>query len=679
MLDKIFNKFIALLIFGLGAFLVLTMMVVAPKISNFFYETEIGTAYNHLDRVSSIVMSKSLYMQNFEQINPEKSEIEFEKSVVVNNLKELIVQMKVLSSGLFFIVENGHIILNEKDVDKNFSSKNDFLDRLKMAVSKKKKITYTVNEITKYAFVQYDEYFDWYIVLNINEADFFEKADSLNAMILNITVAILLLIFIVGYILAKKVLNPINELSRNALKVKEGNFSVRNRVESNDELGMLSKQFNFMLDKIQNNIQTLEQKVETRTLELKEQLYKDDVTHLKNRYALLEKIKDGQARTLVLIDINHFNDINELYGYKVGNEVLIKFATFIEKIAHDNEAEAYKIYGNVFAIMFNDSMFIFDKFEQFVHDLLEDTKKEPFLIEKLNINIFVDVTLGMAICQTQALKKANIALQKAKKKQTTYIVYNSEIDRKQVIQDTIFWRNKIEYAIENDKITPFSQGIVDKNQNIIKYEMLMRMEDVDEHGNSIFISPFKFLDISVKTKQYLALSNIMIDKSLDLLQKTDKLLSINVSFLDIDDINFIDFLDEKISQIDEKEYSRIVFEILESDNITNYEIFEDFIEKYRKKGIKIAIDDFGTGYSNFSHIMKIRPDYLKIDASLIKDIDKSKDSYELVKSIVAFSKELNMKTIAEFVHNKEVFELALGLGIDEFQGYYFSKPEKDFQ
>lgn len=679
MLDKIFNKFIALLLVAMGTYLAFIFFVASPKIQNFFYETEIESIGNQIDKLNTIIMSKSMDMKSYAQTSVNQDEIKREKIEAENNLKDLIAQIKVLDTGIMYIVHNGKIILNKDKVSKEFYSQKDFFSKLKNANESQNIITYTSQGKKKVSLVKHDDYFNWYLVLTIDELDLYKKANTLNNLIWNVTVVIVFIVFIVGFILAKRVLNPINELSQNALKVQEGDFKVRNSVTSRDELGILAKQFNFMLDKIEDNIKNLEEKVDLRTQEISQQLYNDDITHLKNRYALLENIKDNSARTIVLVDINSFNDINELYGYKVGNEVLIKFATFIENIAKNNEAEAYKIYGNVFAIMFNDSMFIFNKFEEFVNNLLESTKKESFTVDVLDIKIFLDITLGIAICQKQGLKKANIALQKAKKKHKTYVVYNSEIDRKQIIQDTIFWRNKIEDAIENDKIIPFAQGIVDDSQEIIKYEMLMRMEDVDEEGNQIFISPFKFLDISVKTKQYLTLSNIMIDKSLDLLNKTDKLLSINVSFLDIDDYNFINFLDEKIATIDKKDYSRIVFEILESDNITNYEIFEEFIEKYRKKGIKIAIDDFGTGYSNFSHIMKIRPDYLKIDASLIKDIDTSKDSYELVKSIVAFSKELNMKTIAEFVHNKEVFELALGLGIEEFQGYYFSKPEKDFK
>ncbi len=69
---------------------------------------------------------------------------------------------------------------------------------------------------------------------------------------------------------------------------------------------------------------------------------------------------------------------------------------------------------------------------------------------------------------------------------------------------------------------------------------------------------------------------------------------------------------------------------------------------------------------------------MKIDGSLIKNIDKDNNSYEIVKSIIAFSKTLNIRTIAEYVHSEEIFNLLLELDVDEFQGYYFGKPDEDF-
>lgn len=92
-------------------------------------------------------------------------------------------------------------------------------------------------------------------------------------------------------------------------------------------------------------------------------------------------------------------------------------------------------------------------------------------------------------------------------------------------------------------------------------------------------------------------------------------------------------------------------------------------------GCKIAIDDFGSGYSNFEYILKLDADYIKIDGSLIKDIDHNKDSQDIVKTIVSFAKLKNISTIAEFVSSKEIYEKVVELGVDYSQGYYFGKPE----
>ena len=160
--------------------------------------------------------------------------------------------------------------------------------------------------------------------------------------------------------------------------------------------------------------------------------------------------------------------------------------------------------------------------------------------------------------------------------------------------------------------------------------------------------------------------------------KTQKNITINLSFKDILNYEFIDYLDNVLEKLKFEDRNRLVFEILESENLSDYDFLEEFVLKYKKLGVKIAIDDFGSGYSNFIRIIRLKPDYLKIDGSLIKNIDKDNNSYEIVKSIIAFSKTLNIRTIAEYVHSEEIFNLLLELGVDEFQGYYFGKPDEIF-
>ncbi|MBA7671961.1 Cyclic di-GMP phosphodiesterase CdpA [subsurface metagenome] len=94
-------------------------------------------------------------------------------------------------------------------------------------------------------------------------------------------------------------------------------------------------------------------------------------------------------------------------------------------------------------------------------------------------------------------------------------------------------------------------------------------------------------------------------------------------------------------------------------------------------GCKIAIDDFGSGYSNFEYILRLAVNYIKIDASLIKNVDKDKNAQIIVATIVGFSKKLGIKTIAESVHSKKVYEKVGKLGVDYSQGYHLGEPNAD--
>jgi EAL domain-containing protein (putative c-di-GMP-specific phosphodiesterase class I) len=125
-----------------------------------------------------------------------------------------------------------------------------------------------------------------------------------------------------------------------------------------------------------------------------------------------------------------------------------------------------------------------------------------------------------------------------------------------------------------------------------------------------------------------------------------------------------------------EERDRLIFELLEDENIQNFEKVRKFIKKVKAMGIKIAIDDFGVGYSNFERLLEFEPDIIKIDGSLVRNITKDRYSRDVVESIVKFAKKQNILTIAEFVENEEIFNLLSELEVDYSQGYYFGKPEE---
>jgi len=406
--------------------------------------------------------------------------------------------------------------------------------------------------------------------------------------------------------------------------------------------------------------------------ELENQLYVDALTKLKSRVRLLKDIKESQNPAIILIDINAFRTINELYGVEVGNEVLVRFARTLREFAKNRDFKVYRISGDEF-VFFKDVLE--PNLAQCTHLLdtfFETTKNNQIFIDSLGESLYLDLSVGASFEKDNPLGTADVALNHAKQQHKPYVIFHKELDAIQEIAQGALWKKKIIAGIQNDAFVPFFQPIVDKEGTVVKYEALMRF--TQKNGKTSYIAPFEFLDIACKTRHYNEISQMTLLKSLHVSAQKQIDVSLNINYQDILNKPLHALLKEQLMELSIAHH--VVFEIVESQNIQNYSLLKEFISEFRALGVRFAIDDFGTGFSNFSHIIELSPDYIKIDGSLIKHLDTDKTSYELVKAIVFFSKELGIQTIAEYVHSKEVFDVALELNIDLFQGYYFGAPQE---
>lgn len=119
---------------------------------------------------------------------------------------------------------------------------------------------------------------------------------------------------------------------------------------------------------------------------------------------------------------------------------------------------------------------------------------------------------------------------------------------------------------------------------------------------------------------------------------------------------------------------KVTLELVETEGIEDSAEVREFLQKARKLDCLIAIDDFGSGYSNFEYLLRIAIDFIKIDGSLIKNIDTDLASRSAVQAIVNFAKSFNVKVVAEYVHNEAVYKEIKTLGIDFAQGFYLHEP-----
>ena len=234
----------------------------------------------------------------------------------------------------------------------------------------------------------------------------------------------------------------------------------------------------------------------------------------------------------------------------------------------------------------------------------------------------------------------------------------------------------INYALSHDGVTPYYQGIYDNDSHTIHhYEALMRL--TDENGR--VYTPYAFLDVARSYGLlYDALSMAMIRKVFDAFRDSEKTsVSINISMRDIRNEELISTVFGFLATVSHPE--NFIFEILENEDVDEYETVLRFVDNIHKLGGKISIDDFGSGYSNLLHVVSIPADFLKIDGSIVKECCRNKESENLVALISNWNKMAarDSRIVAEFVENEEIQNKLIQYHIDYSQGYLFSKPSPE--
>ncbi|MDO9206824.1 MAG: EAL domain-containing protein [Sulfuricurvum sp.] len=403
--------------------------------------------------------------------------------------------------------------------------------------------------------------------------------------------------------------------------------------------------------------------------QLHHQLYYDSLTALPNRKALIKKLYSQHYHAVILLNIDNFKEMNDLYGHEIGDKILQTLGKSIEKIITLYPLALYKMHSDEYALALMEKMEEED-FDVMCQNIMHQLHNIHYDVD--GITVLISLSMGADICSDEEcdmISRADMALKTAKKKGFSFVKYHDNLLIKEQYHNNILWSKKLKDAIDDQRFELYYQGIHHAaSKEIYEYEALIRI--IDEEG--LIITPSVFLDIAKKSRLYSHITHFVINRIFQQLKATHHHYSINLSVDDILNLETQNILFELLA-----EYAvgdRLVFEILESEGIENYEEVSAFIARAKEFGCKIAIDDFGTGYSNFAHILRLNVDFIKIDGSLIKNITTDIGAQDIVKTIVEFSHRLGILTVAEFVSTQEIYTLCQELGIDYLQGYYLSEP-----
>ena len=391
---------------------------------------------------------------------------------------------------------------------------------------------------------------------------------------------------------------------------------------------------------------------------------------------------DTDEASVLYIDVDHMHVVNELHGFELGNEMIVRIAGLLAPPLLPEQSFAARISADRFAVLLPRT----------------DTKQAAACAEsirsaasRLKIGpaenaVDVSVSCGVApyVAMPQgldrALASAELACKSAKRRGRNRMeVYASDDGSMIRRHDDVIAVGQLRAALKADKLVLFAQRIVPLRSTTLVggYEILVRI--IDDKGE--LVSPGPLINAAQRYQLLPSLDRWVTTRALEMLSPYRSLLSsrgvgmsINVSGQSIGDETFIAQFCEQITSA-RLPPDCITVEITEQSAVTNLARANELIRQLKSLGCQIALDDFGTGSNSLTYLKHLQISRVKIDGSFVRDVATDRNSRSTVRAIVELANGMSIDTVAEFVETQEIADEVRDLGVDYAQGYAFGKPE----
>ncbi|HEX5330948.1 two-component system response regulator [Sulfuricurvum sp.] len=408
----------------------------------------------------------------------------------------------------------------------------------------------------------------------------------------------------------------------------------------------------------------LEKMLEQKKVQLEHSYMYDSLTGCLKKEKLDYNVKNSPLHTLILCNIDNFDSINSTYGYEIGDRLLYLFAEYLRH--HIQEGETlYRVASDEFVIL--SPMSAIEDTIRPIELLYQRIQSYYFNIEDISINL--TCTCGIA-SSPNALVKAHAAMKEARAiGKNRYHVFQEDSDYITRQKNNIEWMRKIRIALNEKRIVPYFQPIIDNQTlQIVKYEALARIIEDDTA-----ITPYYFLEPAKLVGLLPSITRTMLEQCFAIFTDTNTSFSVNITEEDLQNSDLPSMLGD-LTQRYAIDPSRVTLEILEniSVNGTNESISQ--LRELSRMGYTIAIDDFGSDKSNFYRIHSMQVDMIKIDGAYIQDIDSNMTSELIVHSIVSLAQAMGIPTVAEYVSSESIYNKIKKMGVNYSQGFYFGEP-----
>ena len=399
-----------------------------------------------------------------------------------------------------------------------------------------------------------------------------------------------------------------------------------------------------------------------------ERLYHDPLTGLPNRYKLIEDLKHSKHPKLAVMSFDKFHEVNAAYGIAIGDQILQRFAQRLLDLSHPQieNHQVYRLHGDTFAFLIDQSI-SYNDLKRILLKFVDDITGN-FYIGSKQINL--SLTIGAVAHVSDPLELAEMAFHEAETTNQQIVTYDNEVLLPDVYRKNLQETTELKAALDEKRLVPFFMPILNiKNNRVEKYECLARI--VDNDGNVTGL-PDGFLPVAYRAKLYPQITRTMLNHAIDAIRKTGCKISINISTTDINDPRTNQYLLRRIKATGVGE--KLELEILESEPVRDYKLTRYFMQQLQALGCRIGIDDLGRDYSNYERLTRLPFDFIKVDHTIIRHLEKSPDADHLVKALVKLAREKGLQTVAEYCTYEETLAVIQHLGFDFAQGYCIGKP-----
>ena len=380
-----------------------------------------------------------------------------------------------------------------------------------------------------------------------------------------------------------------------------------------------------------------------------------------------------KAVALLMLDLDHFKNVNDVHGHVVGDILLKEVAARIATTLPPS-ALAGRLGGDEFACIFAFDHDYPDVVERITQAIVS-TLAQP--IDANGVNVRISVSCGIARSESDCravdslMRRASIAMYAAKHQgRNRHSWFDASMERE------LQARNELEYTMRHDltagNFVPFFEQQIDLTTGQLHgFEMLARWE----HPTRGLVSPEVFIPIAEETGMIADLSIAVMRTALIEARNWDQslTLSVNISPFQLKD----PWLAQKIVMLlTETGFpaSRLEVEITETSLFENLALAQSIVGSLKNQGVKLALDDFGTGYSSLAHLRALPFDRLKIDKSFVASIIDNADCAAIVNAIIRLSESLKLPVTAEGIENAAVEERLRQMGCHKGQGWLYGRP-----